>query len=166
MRSFRRVPGAEHLVHAVDLPELSRRRRAPASKLGSNGAHVLRVRHVGGDRDQGASEQGAIRAAVAQTVRESPPAPVAPAPSEQERIDLLERRLAKLTRLLATREDEMQLRTERGAPDSGLPSVYTEVQGVRGDSEEALRKRSLMSSIFEANRKLRERIGSAAGEAE
>jgi hypothetical protein len=88
------------------------------------------------------------------------------AASGEGRIELLERRLAKLARLLAERDSQLQLRIERASDLPGLASVYSEVQGLRDQSEEALRKRSLMSSIFEANRKLRERIGSKTQDAE
>lgn len=95
----------------------------------------------------------------------APPAPHGPSP-EALRIELLERRIAKLARLLEEQSAQLQLRAAHASADPGLASVHATVQGLKGDSEEVQRKRALMSSIFEANRKLRERVGSVAQEAE
>lgn len=204
MRSFRRSPGAEHLVHAVELPELARRRRpvatrdeagsmqarsdadmagrgahSPGPAQGPNGVHPFRAQRAGGQAlalVRGiAHEETELRAldvprppALAPEMTAAAVVPGArdAAPEDAGRIDLLERRLAKLTRLLEERDEQLQLRMESAPREHGVASIYSDVQGLRGQSEEALRKRSLMSSIFEANRKLRERIGSTAQEAE
>jgi len=203
MRSFRRSPGAEHLVHAVELPELSRRRpvaarngvryvqgatvagraapaagrAAPAAGQagpghGANGVDRFLARRAAADSAalvHGLPHTGAelrqldvprpppVGAKVPVAVARSTSSDVAP---EAGRIELLERRLAKLARLLEERDGELQLRIEGAAQVQGVASIYNDVQGLRGQSEEAQRKRELMSSIFDANRKLRERIGS------
>lgn len=210
MPSFRRSPGAEHLVHAVELPELAHRRPAagrngaryvqgaslangggpaaghPGSGHGSNGVHKFRARRAAAESAAPVYELSRARPAGAE-LREldvprppagaprtapaaAPSAHSAPAPEagrpDAGRIELLERRLAKLARLLEERDEQLQLRMERATQGQGVASVYSDVQGLRGQSEEAERKRALMSSIFEANRKLRERIGSLGREAE
>jgi hypothetical protein len=218
MRGFRRLPGAEHIVHAVELPELTRRRRP----VGADGAFVGRA----GASHTGPGQRPTFRAAEGpdargtldgrpkfprrgsngngngngdghtyevprpevhrpEVHRPEPPRldhaprmePVerlaavdVPRPAarndEDGRVALLERRLAKLSKLLEERTQQLQLRMDAQATEPGMASRYGEVQGLRGDSEETQRKRELMSAIFEANRKLRERVGSAGPDAE
>lgn len=85
---------------------------------------------------------------------------------EAARIELLERRLVKLSRLLDERTAQLQLRMDSQASEQGVASLALEGFGLRGDSEEVARKRDLMSAIFVANRKLRERVGSGRADAE
>ncbi len=231
MRGFRRAPGADHIVHAIELPELTRRRRplagtgapamgptlapggepnreeAPPPRRAGVGQGFGPARDFPGARpyfNGGARRPGdgapqrrpappssdrlthghrpedgvPLReveiprpvnppAPSTRTPAEAAPAVVPAAPSgDSARIELLERRIAKLARLLEEQAAQLQLRSDRPAGEAGVASVYAEVQGLRGDSEESQRKRALMSSIFEANRKLRERIGSLAQDAE
>lgn len=83
----------------------------------------------------------------------------------RHQIQLLERRLAKMARIIEERDEEMDSRSSREV-DDGVPSIYREVQGVSGRGKEAKRKRAFMSLIFEANLKLRERVTSASSDAE
>lgn len=108
-----------------------------------------------------------------------PPAPApAPAPAPVEareeaparddaqslaQIDLLERRLQKLSRLLDERDREiLSMAARRSDADTGVASIYREVQGVQGRGKEAKQRREFMSRIFEANLKLRERVRPAS----
>lgn len=98
------------------------------------------------------------------------PAPAPPAPGSVSELDAareaafrkeirqLERRLRKMNGLLEDREDELRRLVANGRVDSGLASLYREVQGIRDDSPLAETKREMMSSIFEANRKLQGRL--------
>jgi len=88
--------------------------------------------------------------------------PAAAAASTQDvgarrQIDLLERRLAKMTRLLEEKEQEVAITAARPS-ESGVASVFREVQGLDGSGEEVERKKALMSRIFEANLDLRKQI--------
>lgn len=73
-------------------------------------------------------------------------------------IERLERRLRKVSELLDTREEELRKLVEAGRVDTGLASIYREVEGIRDDSPMAETKKDMMSAIFEANRKLQSRL--------
>lgn len=73
-------------------------------------------------------------------------------------IERLERRLRKVSDLLDTREEELRKLVEAGRVDTGLASIYREVEGIRDDSPMAETKKDMMSTIFEANRKLQSRL--------
>ena len=79
----------------------------------------------------------------------------------RKQIDMLERRLAKMARLLDQRDTEIVSRS-RAVEDEGVASIYRDVQGLDAGGDEAKQKRELMSSIFEANVKLREMVTSSA----
>ncbi|MEZ6017377.1 MAG: hypothetical protein R3F49_19850 [Planctomycetota bacterium] len=185
MRGFRRSSGAEHLVHAIELPELAGRRRLRAARIVVQGAPTAaaapapaaprtedQVVRGGGESallTHGHRPEDGVPLRTVDVPRPAPPEGPSGARSDansQARIELLERRLAKLSRVLDERTAQLQLRMERGAVDNGVASTFTEVQGLRGDSEEVHRKRELMSAIFDANRKLRERVGSGVSKAE
>ncbi len=82
-------------------------------------------------------------------------------------MDRLERRVAKLTRLLDDRDEEiLSLADRKGIDEAGVASIYQTVQGVQGRGKEAKRRKEFMSKIFEANLKLRERVTSGTPGAE
>jgi len=195
MPGFRRSPGADHIVHAVELPELEQRRarrvqrdaeRAPAAEVRASGPGgrsvflqrslsraVLRQVQVPRPPPAALTPQpppAALREVEVPRPEAQPARPaVAPAASEPQddrRIELLERRLAKLAKLLEERTEQMQVRLGRAQGEPGVASIYSEVQGLQGHSEEVQRKRAMMSAIYEANRKLRERVGSERRDAE
>jgi len=121
--------------------------------LASQNRHQEAPQRGAGEADDGALGEGpGLR-------DEDVPRPTAGEASARQ-IELLERRVAKLTRLLEERSFQLQERLDKQFADQGVASVYGETQGLRGDSEEVQRKRDLMSSIFEANQKLRESVGS------
>jgi hypothetical protein len=74
------------------------------------------------------------------------------------RIELLERRIDKLSRVLDS-IDARLARLEGGSriSEEGVASVYREVQGIEVDSPNVALKRQLMAAIFEANLALRTR---------
>ena len=66
-------------------------------------------------------------------------------------IDVLQRRITKLSESLGLTEEVLR-RVKQGAKlDTGLASIYRDVQGLNDDEPDAALKRELMSSIFEAN---------------
>lgn len=74
----------------------------------------------------------------------------------RHQIKLLERRLQKMTRLLEQQSKEI-LSTSL-PEDSGVASVFREVQGLESDDAQAEHKMALMDSIFRQNMKLRESV--------
>lgn len=76
-------------------------------------------------------------------------------------MDVLERRLTKLSSELERTEAELARVAAAGlVSDDGLPSIYSEVQGLSGLEEDHERKGALMSAIFEANMELQVKLAS------
>ena len=76
----------------------------------------------------------------------------------RHRIQLLERRLRKMTALLEQQGKEI---SSAGAlEDHGIASVFREVQGIGAGDALIEHKKTLMASIFRENLKLRERDAS------
>jgi len=71
------------------------------------------------------------------------------------KIELLERRIAKLTQQLGQTEEQLQSALRSRSVDPGLASVYSTVQGLSAGEAQAELKKELMSKIFEANVELR-----------
>lgn len=81
-----------------------------------------------------------------------------PAPADESHedayrreIDLLQRRVAKLTESLGLSEQEIRRLRKLKNVEDGVASVYRDVQGLDGQEEHAELKRELMQRIFEAN---------------
>ncbi len=69
-------------------------------------------------------------------------------------IDMLERRLAKLSRSLGVTEDALRKAFAAKSLDPGIASIYREVQGLDLEDPQTEVKRGLMTSIFLANLEL------------
>lgn len=97
----------------------------------------------------------------AHTLEAEAPAPNGAAPPPHEsaaaharEIDLLERRIAKLTQLLEQTEAELRRIAKLKNIDLGLASVHRGVQGLSAEEDALAFKRSLMREIFQANQEL------------
>ena len=66
-------------------------------------------------------------------------------------IDVLQRRITKLSQSLGLTEEVLRRVKQGEKLDTGLASIYRDVQGLDDDEPDADLKRELMSSIFEAN---------------
>jgi diguanylate cyclase (GGDEF)-like protein len=75
----------------------------------------------------------------------------------RRRIDLLERRIAKLVHLLGVTEEELQRIAAMKGIDLGIASIYRSVQGLASDASQRERKLAMMREIFEANIELKRR---------
>jgi len=71
------------------------------------------------------------------------------------KIELLERRITKLSQQLGSTEDQLQSVLRAKSIDPGLASVYSTVQGLSSAEAQAELKKELMAKIFEANLELR-----------
>ncbi|MEL6712998.1 MAG: hypothetical protein AAFP86_04450 [Planctomycetota bacterium] len=162
MANFKTPKNGGNVVHRIELPVRSRRRRSGAR--GDRPAPETRVIIQRVPAEPQARPEAAPRPEPA--ARSAPPAVPAraaarPGPLKdsqaRRQIEVLERRLAKMARLL---EDRDQLLAGRQAPaeDEGVASIYREVQGIQGRTAEVKQKKALMSKIFEANLDLRKRI--------
>lgn len=77
----------------------------------------------------------------------------------QNQVELLERRVAKLNRLLEETEAELQRAVRAKVGDSGLASIYEDVQGLDEHDAQYEKKNVLMTAIFEANLQMRAALG-------
>lgn len=75
---------------------------------------------------------------------------------QQSEVTILEQRIGKLSRLLEQREHELRIEANRHALDTGISSIYREVQGLDTSDLRYAHKKALMTSIFEANLQLKE----------
>jgi diguanylate cyclase (GGDEF)-like protein len=73
-------------------------------------------------------------------------------------IDLLERRVAKLSSMLGMTEAELKRVLAMKNIDPGLASIYRVVQGLSVDESNSELKNQLMQKIFEANLELKKQI--------
>ena len=79
---------------------------------------------------------------------------------KQEQIDLLERRIKKLTQHLDLTESELKRVVRMKSVDMGVASIYTAVQGLDGDEDNADEKKEMLKTIFESNLSIRDQIAS------
>jgi hypothetical protein len=84
--------------------------------------------------------------------------------SERHRaeIELLQRRVEKLTRALADTEAELGRLASRAPIDAGVSSVFRSVQGLDAREAQYAMKLSLLTEILRANLELRAQLGGAA----
>lgn len=75
-----------------------------------------------------------------------------------KQVELLERRLAKLSDTLETTEGELQRAALRANIDSGVASVYRTVQGLSDVEDDSELKQEMMVKIFEANLELKAQV--------
>ena len=75
----------------------------------------------------------------------------------QREIDVLRRRVAKLSASLGLSEEELARLRSVGISDDGVASIYRGVQGLSEEDAQAEVKKALMRGIFEANLDLRRR---------
>ncbi|MEC8511314.1 MAG: hypothetical protein VX015_04145 [Planctomycetota bacterium] len=73
----------------------------------------------------------------------------------QREVRNLERRIAKLSVLLGETEDALRKARFAGTAETGIGSIYDEVQGLDSSDAQLEQKSALMKSIFEANLALR-----------
>lgn len=145
---------------AFRMGELARRRREQDEDLAAENGMTEELRRLfaswGGSPDRPSALEHEVIGLVTNRMRE------ARRRGYEERLvqyreqnDRLERRIAKLSRALDSRDEELRRLSLRRQVDGGLASVYDEVQGL--DSQDALfeKKRELMGAIFEANLEIR-----------
>ena len=78
----------------------------------------------------------------------------------QRQIDMLERRVAKLTESLGLTEAELKRVARLKNIDLGIASLYRDVQGLRSDDQSYEQKKEMLKNIFEANVALRAQLAS------
>ncbi|MBK7874873.1 MAG: GGDEF domain-containing protein [Planctomycetes bacterium] len=73
-------------------------------------------------------------------------------------IDMLERRIGKLTHALGVTEEELKRIAAMKNVELGQASIYRTVQGLSDDASDKERKREMMKDIFHANFELKKRL--------
>lgn len=73
-------------------------------------------------------------------------------------IDMLERRIGKLSHALGVTEEELKRIAAMKNVELGEASIYRTVQGLSDDSKDKERKREMMKDIFHANFELKKRL--------
>jgi diguanylate cyclase (GGDEF)-like protein len=171
-----REGGGNRYVHS-DLYEFFERKRAkeaaripaplpatavqiPDAALDALGQRIREMFGLGdGDQDLLARIQREVVASALREVQEQVRRALPDEAREQsERIEILERRIAKLSESLGMTESELQKVLAQRSVDGGVASVYKNVQGLSASAAQAELKKTLMSKIFEANVELRRQI--------
>ncbi|MBL8694427.1 MAG: hypothetical protein JNJ88_10060 [Planctomycetes bacterium] len=113
-------------------------------------ATLIAIIQNAGVRDAAAAQRVAL--AIAEHLRaERSRAAEAAARAQRERIENLERRLAKLNDTLSRTEEELERALQSGERVEGVASIYRTVQGLRASAKEFERKRAMLSDIFQKN---------------
>ena len=76
----------------------------------------------------------------------------------ERRIELLQRRLEKVSHSLESTEQELRRVVATTDMDGGLESIYRSVQGLETSANQGELKKELMRSIFEANLELKKHM--------
>ncbi|MCY2960304.1 MAG: hypothetical protein NTY35_09080 [Planctomycetota bacterium] len=92
-----------------------------------------------------------IELAVAELYEERRKAVAAQMREHARQVDMLERRIAKLTSVIGVTEEELARVMAMKTIDPGVASIFKTVQGLRGDDAQAQAKKAMMSTIFEQN---------------
>lgn len=134
----------EEILAAARLDETSR--AAPEPEL----AILLSVISQAGVREPAIA--GRVATAVLEHLRYERDMAAARAASEQRaRVELLERRLAKLNETLVRTEADLDAALQNTSREDGVASIYKTVQGLRATAKDFERKKALLSEIFQKN---------------
>ena len=71
--------------------------------------------------------------------------------SQDEKLDIIERRIARLSHNLGLTEEQLQLAVEMKSMDPGVASIYRKVQGLAEGASDKELKKDMMAAIYEAN---------------
>jgi len=133
---------------------------------GENQAIALKVAEVcrafaedqDSENDSGDTVEGRLMELVMNVVSgEREKADVARKALQDREVGNLQRRIKKLNETLVTTEQRLQQASTMKQLDTGISSVYREVQGLDESDVQAGKKKDLMADIFKANLKLQKR---------
>ena len=167
-RKHRRPPSVTaHVCHRLELPTRGEERRRLSAALGQAPPAEARPaqgywkvkRRLPPAKIHSDEPKLDLEKAI-QAVRKAGAWPEAESDDGQykKQVDLLERRLAKVSGLLENNELEIKRLRRMKTVETGVASKFTEVQGIAEDDENGETKKEMMSQIFAANLKLHERI--------
>ena len=107
-------------------------------------------------------EQEIVALAAKELFEERQKAVQAQVAEHQKQIDLLERRIHKLTEMLGVTEEELGRVMALKGIDPGVASIFRTVQGLSVDDGQAAVKKAMMADIFKANLAIQRRDAQAA----
>jgi GGDEF domain-containing protein len=110
-------------------------------------------------------EKQVVDLAVAELYEERRKAVAAQMREHGRQVDMLERRIAKLTSLLGVTEEELARVMSMKQIDAGVASIFKTVQGLRGDDGSIAAKKAMMATIFEQNLAFQKKEPTAAAAA-
>ena len=76
---------------------------------------------------------------------------------QDREVDILQRRIKKLSATLTATEQQLARASVEQNVETGISSIYREVQGLDVSDQQAGRKRELMADIFRANLAMQKR---------
>lgn len=100
-------------------------------------------------------EQEVLRVAVSELRRERARGDREKLEESTRQVEVLERRITKMNRLLEETQAELERAVHASPEVEGVPSMFTDVQGLDGGDTQFEQKSQLMTEIFEANLQLR-----------
>ena len=74
--------------------------------------------------------------------------------TQDSKLEVLERRIARLSHNLGLTEEQLQRAMEMKGMDPGVASIYQEVQGLADGTSDTSLKKDMMAAIYEANMEL------------
>ena len=79
----------------------------------------------------------------------------------ERRVELLERRISKLVQTLEETEHVLERVAATKDLETGIESVFRDVQGLADEEPQRQRKAALMTALFEANLQLHDELAEA-----
>ena len=74
--------------------------------------------------------------------------------NQDEKLEVLERRIARLSHNLGLTDEQLQRAMEMGVIDTGIASITDNTQGLSDDGADHQLKKDMMSAIYEANKEI------------
>lgn len=140
-----------------DAVELATRYEGENQEIALKIAEVCRTFAEGSDDSGGTVEERLMELVMDVVSGEREKADVARKALQDREVSNLQRRIKKLNDTLVTTEQRLQRASTMKQLDTGISSIYREVQGLDETDQQAGKKKELMADIFKANLKLQKR---------
>jgi len=157
-RELAQKQGALKLKLEQDAVELATRYEGENAEIAAKVSEVVRSLADGsGEADQGTVEERLMALVMDVVGGERKSADTARKALQDREVGNLQRRIKKLNDTLATTEQRLAKVSAMKDVESGISSIYREVQGLDEGDSQAGKKKELMADIFKANLKLQKR---------
>lgn len=156
-RELAQKQGALKLKLEQDAVELATRYQGENAEIATKVAEVVRSLADGGEADMGTVEERLMALVMDVVGGERKTAETARKALQDREVGNLQRRIKKLNDTLASTEQRLAKVSAMKDVESGISSIYREVQGLDESDTQAGKKKELMADIFKANLKLQKR---------